>query len=52
MIKHKAKLTIRGLHKMTKGERGIVLRWLKRQTAFIKPMHREFGPIYTSRIMK
>ena len=45
------KLTIYGLDKMTKGQRGQIVRWLKRQTKFITPMHREFGSRYIARIM-
>lgn len=46
-----AKLTIHGLDKMTRGERGEISRWLLRQAAFIKPMHREFAKRFTARFM-
>jgi glutathione S-transferase len=48
----KANLTLRGLDKATRSERGFIARWLKRQAKFIQPMHREFGPRYIARVMK
>jgi len=44
------RLVIRGLDKMTKGQRSSVARWLERQAKFIRPMHREFAPRYVATI--
>ena len=51
-IDHQARLVIHGLDKMAKGQRGEIARWLERQARFIRPMHREFGPRFTARVMK
>jgi hypothetical protein len=45
-------LVIRGLDKMTRGQRAFVARWLERQARFIRPMHREFGPQYKARVYR
>ena len=49
---HQAQLIVRDLDKMTKGQRGELARWLERQARFVRPMHREFGPLYKAKLMK
>lgn len=48
---HDASMTIYGLDKATKKQREFVAKWLERQARFIRPMHREFGPRFTAKIL-
>ena len=44
-----ARLVLHGLDKMTRGQRGVLARWIERQAKFIRPMHREFSSRFVAR---